>query len=50
MPIADIKTTRDVEPADINGKGSPVGGISPVTTATFSIVCTPINDVMPLTR
>ena len=50
MPIADIKTTRDVEPADINGKGSPVGGISPVTTAIFNIVWIPIKEVIPLAR
>ena len=33
--IADIKTNSEVEPADINGSGSPVGGIEPVTTAIF---------------
>ena len=30
MPIADIKTTSDVLPAEINGKGMPVGGETPV--------------------
>ncbi|MGN0798187.1 MAG: hypothetical protein ACI4L7_01235 [Christensenellales bacterium] len=37
MPITDINTTRDVEPADINGKGSPVGGIKPVNTSYCTI-------------
>jgi hypothetical protein len=50
IPIALIKTTIDVDPAEINGSGSPVGGMSPVTTATFSIVWTPIIAVMPLAR
>ena len=29
IPIADIKTKSDVEPALINGKGKPVGGMEP---------------------
>ena len=29
-PIADIKTSKLVEPAEINGSGNPVGGIEPV--------------------
>jgi hypothetical protein len=37
-PIALIKTKSEVEPAEINGSGRPVGGIDPVTTAMFSIV------------
>ena len=37
-PIALIKTNREVDPAEINGRGNPVGGIEPVTTAMFSIV------------
>ena len=28
--MADIKTSKLVEPAEINGSGKPVGGISPV--------------------
>ena len=31
-PIADIKTTKLVLPAEMNGKGSPVGGIEPDIT------------------
>ena len=30
MPIADIKTTKLVEPAEMNGSGRPVGGIEPL--------------------
>ena len=30
MPIADINTNKEVEPADINGSGKPVGGIEPL--------------------
>lgn len=33
MPMADIKTKRDVEPAEMNGNGKPVGGIEPVNTS-----------------
>ena len=33
-----MKTSKDVEPAEMNGKGKPVGGIEPVTTAMFRIV------------
>ena len=29
-PIALIKTSKEVEPAEINGSGKPVGGIEPV--------------------
>lgn len=32
-PIALIKTNKLVEPAEINGKGNPVGGIEPVMTS-----------------
>lgn len=31
--MADIKTNKLVEPAEINGSGKPVGGIEPVTTS-----------------
>ncbi len=31
-PIADIKTTSDVDPALTNGSGTPVGGIEPLVT------------------
>ena len=36
MPIADINTTSEVEPALIKGSGKPVGGIEPVTTAILT--------------
>ena len=36
-PIALMKTNNEVEPAEINGNGSPVGGIEPVTTSCFTI-------------
>ena len=29
-PIALIKTSKEVEPAEINGSGKPVGGIEPL--------------------
>ena len=29
-PIADIKNSKEVEPAEMNGKGKPVGGIEPL--------------------
>lgn len=32
-PIEDIKTSKLVEPAEMNGNGSPVGGIEPVNTS-----------------
>ena len=32
-PIALMKTNSEVEPAEINGSGSPVGGIEPVNTS-----------------
>ena len=38
IPMADIKTRSDVEPALISGIGSPVGGIEPVN----SVCCTKI--------
>ena len=35
-PSIDIKIIIDVEPALINGRGKPVGGTRPVTTAMLS--------------
>ena len=32
-PIADINTSKLVEPAEMNGSGRPVGGIEPVNTS-----------------
>lgn len=34
-PIADMKTTSEVEPAEMKGSGTPVGGIEPVKTTKF---------------
>lgn len=47
MPMALIKTTSEVEPAEIKGSGSPVGGILPVTTATLIKNCAAITVAMP---
>ena len=46
-PIADIKTTSEVLPAEINGSGNPVGGIEPDTTAILSITCVAIMQAIP---
>ena len=32
-PIALIKTSKEVEPAEMNGSGNPVGGIEPLNTS-----------------
>ena len=45
-----MKTTRDVEPADINGSGSPVGGSAPEQTEILSNTCTAIMVVIPVAR
>ena len=50
IPIALMNTISDVLPALINGSGRPVGGILPVTTAMFKIVCTAITLATPATR
>ena len=49
-PIAAIKTTNEVEPADISGSGTPVGGIDPVTTARFINTCVAIILPIPTAR
>ena len=36
-PIADIKTSKLVEPAEINGSGKPVSGMEPVNTSYCTI-------------
>lgn len=46
-PIALMNTSKLVEPALINGSGSPVGGIEPETTAMFKITCMAIIAPMP---
>ena len=48
--MAERKTTREVEPKEINGNGSPVGGMEPVTTAMLSRVWIAITAVMPEAR
>ena len=48
--MAERNTTSEVEPNEMNGSGSPVGGISPVTTQRFKIVWIPITAVMPEAR
>ena len=45
MPIADIKTTKLVLPAEMNESGSPVGGIEPDMTC----YCTEIIELLFLT-
>ena len=50
MPIADINTNSEVEPAEINGSGKPVGGIEPVTTQTLRTVWIPSTQAMPMHR
>ena len=47
MPSIDIKIIIDVEPAEINGSGKPVGGTSPVTTAIFKSTWIIIIEPMP---
>ena len=48
--MADIKTSKLVEPAEINGSGKPVGGIEPVTTAMLRITCIPSIAPIPKQR
>ena len=42
--------TRAVDPADINGSGSPVGGIRPVTTAIFKRTCIANKQEIPVAK
>ena len=44
-----MKTNSEVEPAEINGSGKPVGGILPVTTAIFKITWVAITHAIPPT-
>ena len=46
-PTPAIKMATDVPPLEINGSGSPVGGMDPVTTAIFKSVCTAIKIPTP---
>lgn len=50
IPTADMNTTRDVEPAEINGSGRPVGGIRPETTQTFKMTWIEITLATPKTK
>lgn len=47
IPMPAINTITEVPPLEINGRGSPVGGIDPVTTAILRRVCTPIIKATP---
>ena len=49
-PIPAIKTTRLVLPADTRGRGRPVGGMEPVTTAMFKRTWTARIVVIPVAR
>ena len=49
-PKALINTISELEPALIKGKGKPVGGIEPVTTAMFIKVWIAIILVIPVAR
>ena len=46
-PIEDMKTTKLVLPALMNGNGNPVGGMEPVTTATLRRVWMAITSPTP---
>ena len=45
-----MNTTRLVEPAEMNGNGTPVGGMLPDTTAIFTSIWTAMTDTIPLAR
>ena len=49
-PIALINTISELEPALMNGSGSPVGGTLAVTTAIFINVWIAIIEVIPVAR
>lgn len=50
IPTALINTTRAVPPLEMNGSGTPVGGIEPVTTAIFINTWLAIMVVIPVAR
>lgn len=50
MPTELIKTISDVLPALKKGKGKPVGGMLPVTTAMLINTCTEITTATPQTK
>ena len=47
-PIEAINTTNAVPPLDMNGSGTPVGGILPVTTAILIKTWLAITVVIPV--
>ena len=47
MPTPPIKTIKELDPELINGKGRPVGGIEPVTTAMFTSTCMAMIAAIP---
>ena len=49
-PIAAINTTIAVLPELINGSGTPVGGMLPVTTAMLISTCVAIIATMPVAK
>ena len=50
IPDANMKTIRELPPALMYGKGNPVGGIEPLTTAILTKVCTPITAEIPVAK
>ena len=45
-----MKVTSDVPPALTKGKGTPVGGILPLTTAKFIAACNAVTHVNQTAR
>jgi len=45
-PIALMKTKSEVEPAEMNGSGSPVGGIEPLNTSYCIIIFNIISTLL----
>ena len=50
IPISAINIIIEVFPLETSGNGSPVGGILPVTTSAFIIVCMPKIIVIPTAK
>ena len=49
-PNAARKIIIEVLPAEISGRGRPVGGMLPVTTRALIVTCTAYTDVIPKAR
>ena len=47
MPTMNRLITRELPPKLKNGKGRPLVGISPITTARLSVICRAKSVVMP---